>query len=199
MSEEPFWLTEKQLQPVDNNSESTESNHDLPQDTNGTKVVSLVTQVEKEEENEKGDEHEKNQDEERSVNSGTEENWDMVSPLLLSSSTSRVLRSSRLLYNDSINDDSEAGVVSPEFRDGILPGFVSPLEAFLTVASGFMALSFAALVVGSFSFSWSDTMLRVHINTFVKSDESNIGPPIEFDVVRAMRICVFCLFRGILT
>eukprot|EP00555_Chaetoceros_dichaeta_P007744 CAMPEP_0198257496 /NCGR_PEP_ID=MMETSP1447-20131203/7163_1 /TAXON_ID=420782 /ORGANISM="Chaetoceros dichaeta, Strain CCMP1751" /LENGTH=546 /DNA_ID=CAMNT_0043944415 /DNA_START=83 /DNA_END=1720 /DNA_ORIENTATION=- len=164
----------RSLLEKDDVSVSSDYHHDSPKNIVERKSVPL--DMEKKEEKEDG------VYDEMSVNSGPlDEDWDMVSPLLLSSSTSRVLRS-RLRYSESIDDDDETEEVSAHFKDGILPGFVSPLEAFLSVAGGFMALSFACLVLGSFYFSWSDTMLRVNLDTFLANDESNIGPPVQFDV-----------------
>jgi len=166
----------------DDVSVSSDSHNDVPENTIETKAAPSA--MEEDEREEKEDEIHDGV----SVNNAgplNDEDWDLVSPLLLSSSSSRVLRS-RLRYSDSIDDDGgEAEEVSSHFKDGILPGFVSPLEALLSVAAGFMALSFAFLVLGSFHFSWSDTMLRVHLETFLASggdESSTVGPPIQFDV-----------------
>lgn len=175
----PSSLT-KSLLEKDDVSVSSDYHRDSPNNIVETKSVILA--MEKKGEEEKEAETEDGIHDDISVNSGpVDEDWDMVSPLLLSSSTSRVLRS-RLRYSESADDDSETEEVSAHFKDGILPGFVSPMEAFLSVAGGFMALSFACLVLGSFFFSWSDTMLRVKLDTFSANDELNIGPPVQFDV-----------------
>ena len=63
----------------------------------------------------------------------------------------------------------------------ILKEFVGPVEAYLTTSAASMVLLHAFLIVGSYYFPWSDTVLR--ISSYTASSDGSGGFPISFDMV----------------
>lgn len=103
-----------------------------------------------------------------------EEEWDLSSPLLLQSNNEeRSIPPEDQDYTtnqqERLGEDDEDNIQQEEFVSD-----VSPKEFYITLLAAIFVMTFIILVAGSYFFEWSDTILRVQVDT-VAADMDDTG------------------------
>jgi len=105
----------------------------------------------------------------------TDENWDLGSPLLPQPQRARPRR------NDNNNHNGHTSARESEYMSGVSGGedtsqmqiyptaLLDPFHFYMTISSSASLMLFIGLVVGSFYFPWSDTMMRISFRTILSS------------------------------